>query len=188
VTPASPPTRSSEIGQVAYLGVSEGSDPIRRVVAETQISRVFHTGRRNRVICNIATPVPWGDCSDLDLVGNTDRQQPHQLSAADIGDKRDPGETQQAGRVGGGQSRAVEFLFDEVEIMVRRTGLPRFVRFRVLPLAGRTKAGVVTRASEQRVGFTMRRRLIVLVRRVRVLASGREKRFGSHLRTSQVCR
>ena len=30
--------------------------------------------------------------SDLDLVGNTDPQQTHRLSVADISDKRDPGE------------------------------------------------------------------------------------------------
>ena len=139
-------TCSREVGQVTYLGISEGSDPIRRVIDETQISRVLHAGCRNRVIYDIAARIARGDCSDLDLVGNTDRQQTHQLSVADIGDERDPGEAQQARRVGGGQYRAMEFLLDEVEITLRRTGLAAFVRLRVLPLAGRAKTGVVTSA------------------------------------------
>ena len=70
------------------------------------------------MIHQIAISVACGDCSDLDLVGNIDPQQPHQLSAAAIGDERDPREAQQARRVGGSQRRAIEFLLDEIKIMV----------------------------------------------------------------------
>ena len=125
------------------------------MVDKPQISRVFDAGCGNRVIHDLGAPIAWGDGSDLDLVGNTDRQQPHQLSVANIGDERDPGEAQQTRRVGGGQSRTTEFLLDEIEIVIRRTGLQHFVRFRVLPLAGRMRAGIVTRASDRR-RFTMR--------------------------------
>src|SRR5580693_9127525 len=92
--------RSGEVGQVTYLGISEGSDPIRRMIDETETSRALHARCRNRVIYDIAARIAWGDCSDLDLVGNTDPQQTHQLSVADIGDERDPGEAQQTRRVG----------------------------------------------------------------------------------------
>jgi hypothetical protein len=126
-------------GEVAYLGITEDADPIRRVVNETQISQVFHTGRRSRVLDDIGTPITGGNCFNLDLVSYADRQQPHQLPAANIGDERDPGEAQQARRVGRGQSSAIEFLLDEVEIMIRRLRCGHFVRFRVLPLTGRTK-------------------------------------------------
>src|ERR1700739_4898693 len=138
------PPCSREIGQVAYLGVGEGTDPIRRVIDKTQISRAFYAGCRYRVIYDIVPSVACGDYSDFDLVGNADRQQPHQLSAADIGDEGDPGEAQQARRVGRGQSRAIEFLLDEVEIVIRRSGLQDFARFRVLPLAHRTNTSIVT--------------------------------------------
>ena len=60
----------------------------------------------------------------------------------------------------------MEFLFDEVEIMIRPDRVRRFLRLRVLPLAGRTKTGVVTRETDRRGRFTMRRTF-----------------FGAHLKT-----
>lgn len=106
---------------------------------------MLHARCRNRVIDDTLTSIAWGDSADLDLVGNTDTQQPHQLSAANIGDERNSGEAQQARRIGGVQNRAIEFLLDEVEITLRRMGFLPFVGLRVLPLAGRARRGVVPR-------------------------------------------
>lgn len=71
---------------------------------------------------DISAPITRRDCSDLDLVRNANPQQAHQLSVTDIGDEREPGKTQQARRVGGGQSRAIEFLLDKIEILLRWPG------------------------------------------------------------------
>ena len=91
---------SSEIGQVAYLGVTKSSDPIRRVIDETQISGVLHPGGRKRVVHGVSRAVARRNRSNLDLVRNTDRQQPHHLSVAEIDKERNPGQAQQARRVG----------------------------------------------------------------------------------------
>jgi hypothetical protein len=168
---------SSEVGQIAYLGIAEGSDPIRGVVDEPQIWRVFHAGCRHWVIHDAGTLETGGDGADLDLVGNADRQEPHQLPVAEIGDERDPGEPQQARRVGGRQSRAAEFPFYEVEVMFGRLRFGHFGRFRVLPLVNRPKNGVVTRATGRR------RRFILCVGATMLFRSGRETPFGSHFRS-----
>ena len=72
--------------------------------------------------------------------------------------------------------------------MVSRTGLQRLIRSRVLPLAGRTKTGVVTRATDRRVLFIVRRMLIGFVVGAMPVSPTPEILPGSHLKTLPVCR